>query len=442
MAPPRQLEDVGRMIGEATGLETAVEFRVIGPEGEPIDDSDPTDRFLTLTEAMRRAVMTDPGLQAAIARVRMAQADSDQARLLPNPVLDVVVRWGAGKPQIEASLAQDFVRVLQIPRRARAADNTLRRVAADAVTAALDVTSEVAERYAGAQAFDALVPLLKDRLALFERLADTASDRLEAGEGTRVELTTLKAQRVALEVEIDAASLAQRGERLRLARLIGQPLSPSTWALEPWVSPEIGREPEARWVEVALAHRPEVQAVRWRLAALEDEYALTHSVPWEGRGVGVEAERDDDSVVGPSVSVPLPIFDTGRARRSRVTAEQLEARHDLTLTKRKVVEEVRIAYETLATSRAILDRIRLQLLPVQQERHRVTEDVYKVERDITPLILAEQALRQARAQAIEVERQAAVALVRLQRAVGGSGVAARLTASAPEIAPRSTAASN
>jgi len=106
-----------------------------------------------------------------------------------------------------------------------------------------------------------------------------------------------------------------------------------------------------------------------------------------------------------------------------VTAEQIEARHDLTLAKRKVVEEVRVAYQTLAAGRANLDRIRNELIPLQQQRRQVTEDVYLVERDITPLLLAEQDLRTAQARAIDAERQATVALIRLQRAVGGPGVA-------------------
>ncbi len=45
---------------------------------------------------------------------------------------------------------------------------------------------------------------------------------------------------------------------------------------------------------------------------------------------------------------------------------------------------------------------------------------------MTSLFLAEQDLRVAQAQLIEVERQAANALVRLERAVGGPGVAASM----------------
>lgn len=420
--------------GRALAVGDALVFRT---EGGPLDEP-PTgeaDATLTLEEAVRQGVTTDPGLQAALARVRIAMAEADQARLLPNPVLNIVLRWGPGRPQIEASLTQDLIQVLQIRRRASAADNRLRQAAADAVTEALDVSAELQERYAEVQASDALVPLLEERLILVRRLAETAKARLQSGEGTSTESTILDAQRVELEVEIDAAKIEQREGRIRLARLLGEPSSGAAWRLEPWSAPTIAGEPESRWVEVALVNRPEVQAIAWQLAALGDDYALARLLPWEGAGAGIEAQRDDDWFVGPSISTPIPIFDMGQARKARVTAEQVEARHSLTLARRKVVEEVRVAYQTLIASRANLQRIRNELIPLQQRRRQVTEDVYKVERDITPLLLAEQDLRTAQARAIDVERQAALALVRLQRAVGGAGVQVLSSETTPPVAP-------
>ena len=418
---------------QAVGLDGAIAFHT---EGGPLDEAEVGDA-LTLVDAVRRAVTTDPGLQAALARVRIAMADADQARLLPNPVLSVVLRWGPGRPQIEASLAQDLIQALQVPRRASAADNRLRQAAADAVTTALDVAAEVQERYASVQALDTLIPLLQERLTLLRRLTETARARLEAGEGTRTDVTILDAQRVELEVEIAAAELQRREDRIRLARLLGEPSSAAAWMLEPWSAPVPVAEPESRWIDAALTNRPEVQTVAWQLAALGDDYALARLLPWEGAGAGIEAEHDGDWLVGPAVSTPVPVFDTGQARRARVTAEQVEARHNLTLAKRRVVEEVRVAYQTLAAGLANLDRIRNELIPLQQQRRQVTEDVYLVERDITPLLLAEHDLRTAQASAIDAERQAAIALIRLQRAVGGLGVAREVGGTPPAAEPLS-----
>ncbi len=418
-APSRPDPSAESHAATAVGLGQALTFRT---EGGPLDEPG-AGETLSLADAAERAVTTDPGLQAALARVRIAMADADQARLLPNPVLNFVLRWGPGSPQIEVSLAQDLIQAFQIPRRSSAADNRMRQAAADAVTVALDVTAEVQERYAAAQALDALIPLLEERHGLLKRLTETAGARLRSGEGTRLDQTTLDAQRVELEVEIDAAKLQQREARLRLARLVGEPSSEATWRLEPWSAPEIGSEPESRWVDAALASRPEVQAVAWQLAALGDDDEVARLLAWEGASVGIDAQRDDEWFAGPSVSTPIPIFDMGQARRARVTAEQIEARHALTLAKRRVVEEVRVAFHTLTASRANLGRIRNELIPLQQQRRQLTEDVYNAERDITPLLLAEQDLRTARARSIEVEQQVTIALVRLHRAVGGPGVA-------------------
>jgi outer membrane protein TolC len=92
-----------------------------------------------------------------------------------------------------------------------------------------------------------------------------------------------------------------------------------------------------------------------------------------------------------------------------------------------VVEEVRVAYQGLAASSANLGRIERELIPLQRQRRQLAEDAYRAgQTDVTPLFLAEEDLRVAQTRAIEVEAQAARALVRLQRAVGGPGVAERL----------------
>lgn len=436
---PRPYLDAGRAVSRAVGLVEPVGFRVVGPDGSPIDEPDHAGAELSLTDAVRRAVTTDPGLQAALARVRIAAADADQARLLPNPVLGVVLRWGPGfdgKPQIEASLAQDLVGLLSMPRRSSAADNRLRAAAQDAVTTALDLVFEVQERYSGAQAADRMIEATGERLGLLDRLAGVAQARLEAGEGVRADVTTLRAQQVGLEVEAAEARRLRQENRLRLARLIGEPSGTTEWTLDPWSLPTEEPATEARWVRVALWHRPEIRALRWRLAALGDDAALAGLLPWDGAEAGVAAERDDEWTVGPAVSTPLPVFDTGRIAQARADAAVLEARHTLTQVRRGVVEDVRVAYQSLASHLENLDRVQSELMPLAEQRRREAEAAYRAGlTDITALFLAEQDLQTARAKAIEVELEAALALAGLQRAVGGSGVARTHAGPTPQPPP-------
>lgn len=289
------------------------------------------------------------------------------------------------------------------------------------MTVALDVCLEAQERYTSVQALDAMIPVLRERLTFMERMSGAVRARLVGGEATRSDVSALEAQRVELEVELGAAELQRMEERVRLARVIGEPSSPGDWALESWVTPVAPSVPEAGWIEAALVHRPEVRAVTWKLAALGDEEALARVTPWDGAEAGAEAQREDEWFVGPSVTSPVPVFDTGQAGRARAFAERVEARHELTQVKRRIVEEVRVAYRALDAGLAHLDRIRGELIPLQEQRRRDSEVVYRVERDVTALLLAEQDTRAPRAQAIEAERRVAIARYRLQRAVGGVG---------------------
>ena len=227
-------------------------------------------------------------------------------------MLNVVLRAGAGNPQVEASFAQPFVQALQLPRRSSAADNRLRAVAADAVVTALDVIGEVQEHYVAAQASAALRPLLEERLELVQRLVSTAQARLDVGEGTRSDVVTLDAQRVELLVSIDRTLLEERANRLRLARLIGEPSSAAGWKLDVWSAPLQIDQPEAAWVDAALGARPEIQAIAWRLKALGDDEALTRLLPFEGASAGLDAQVDGGLSIGPSLSTPIPIFDAGQ----------------------------------------------------------------------------------------------------------------------------------
>jgi cobalt-zinc-cadmium efflux system outer membrane protein len=378
---------------------------------------------------VRLAVEHDPQLQMAVARLRGALADARQARLLPNPVLSVVFRYpeGGGKPVVEAGLAADLVSLLTRPRRVGAADARTRAAAADVMKAAIDAVAGVQERYVAVQALEARLAVLRERRALVGRLAEIARSRLEAGEGGRVDVTTLEVEGAALEVDVIDRAGELRDERLALARLVGKPSDAADWRVEPWVEGGGKVATERAWVAAALAARPELQARRWELAALGDDMAVARLAVFDGAGFGVNAERDAGSwSAGPAASsVPLPIFDWGQARREKVSARVAEARHGLTQAGREVIEEVRRAYAGLASARAAVDKVRGDVVPLQKRRREQVEAAYRVGgADVTAVLVAEQQSQEVRERLVEFEARVRVAVVRLERAVGGPGTAA------------------
>ena len=428
--------DAVRNVSTATGVQNAVVFE---RRGLPLDQPDVQADVLTLAEAVRQAMRADPDIQAALGRARAAEAEADQAGLLPNPILSVVFRFpeNSGKPIIEAGLAADLVSVLQRPGRVGAADRRLRAASAEVVTVALDLLADVQKAYVEVQSLDALMPVLDERRKLIDRLVELAQARLDKGEGTRLDLTTLDTQRLELEVEIAEKRLDRRRARLGLARLVGQPSSAADWRVTPWVEPPQVAASESAWVASALTHRPEVEAGRWELAALGVDLRLTRFAPFEGADVGVGSERDEVWTVGPAVTVPLPLFDWGQSRRAKAEALVAEASHKLTKVRRQVVEQVRTEYATFASTRAAAVLARDRLVPAQERRRRETEAAYRAgTTDVTTLILADQDLQAARAKLIDLQQKTSSALFRLQRAVGGPGVTA---SPAPTTLPATSA---
>jgi len=432
--------DVPAEAARATGIADAITFQ---KEREPIDVREPAGSTLTLNEAVCRALAHDPRIQAALARVRIAEAEAQQTRLLPNPIMNVDVHLpeGGGQAIIGATLTGDLMAMLQKPKQVTAADNRLRAGSAEAITTVLQVLSEVQESYAMVQSIEARLAVLEERRSIVARLLNLATMRLTAGEGTRLDVLTLDAQLVESAVELAQRRLERTEQRLVLARLIGEPSGAAAWQLAPWQVPPAVEAGESAWLSAAMANRPEIRAVVWELAALGDEIALTWLSPLEGGDAGMTAEHDQTWTAGPTVTSPLPIFDWGQARKAKAKAQRIEARHHLTQLQRQIVEEVRRAHAVYAESRATLHQAQSQLMPLQEKRREQAELAYKSgEADLTTLLLAEADLQATRARLVELQEKVAVAMLKLQRAVGGAGVAASVETAWPASQPTTQAA--
>lgn len=431
-AGPAPQLDPAADVRAALDLGTAVAFR---EEGDPVDawthDSGAPEA-LGLRAALERAVLHSPELQQALAAVQVATADADAARLWANPLVSFVVRWGGGSPQVETSLTESVVQVLQTPTRSRAADHRLRAAAAAVLTAALDVAAELQQRYAQAQGAVELVPELEARAALLARLRAVAESRMRNGEATPAEVDALRAEELELAVELDAARSRRALAFVALAHRMGAPSSGATWTLERLEPQPASGQTESEWVAASLASRPELRQLAWELSALGEDVSLARFAPWADAEVGVDSQKDPDWATGPGVSLPLPVFDTGAAGMRRARAEVVAARHRYTEVARQVVLEVRSAHAELAAQQDRFRAVTDALLPLQQRRLQQTETAWRAgQLDVTAVLLAEQDWRAARAQSLDAARELRLARVRLERAVGGAHASAATPTEVP-----------
>ncbi|MDB5325947.1 MAG: cation efflux system outer membrane protein [Phycisphaerales bacterium] len=441
-APMPKIQSSEQAAAVAHGIADPFEFKT---EREPIDIADATadPAALPFDQAVRRALRHSPTVQAALARVRQAQAESQQARLLPNPVLAVAVKFptGSGKADIEASIAADLLSLLLKPGRISAADQRLRRSVADSLAVVLDVLAEVRQQYSKAQALAAQVAIDQARRDILTELLRLTDARLRGGEATRLDALTLQSQAASLEAELLSSRSEERQARLELARLIGEPTSTATWTLDVWAAPAPASADESAMLKIAIERRPELQSVVWELAALGQEIKVARfGIFIEGSDAGVAAERSGGSwTIGPAGAIAIPVFDTGQAQRAAISARVIEQRHELTRLERQVVQDVRIAMEQWRSSKAALSQIDERLIPLQNERLKQATSSYKQGvGDVLAVRLAEQDLQQARSQQVDLQEQVSQASYRLLRAIGGAMPAAAPVASVDQTLTHSS----
>jgi len=420
--------DVAAQAARLSGISGAIVFR---EHAAPIDPPPPSDRTLTPERAIRIALSRDPRIQAALAHVRAAEADANQARLLPNPILTIDIRWAIqpSNTAFEPSLTADLLSLLQKPAQISAADNRLREAAATALVTVLDVIDEVEEAFAAARSIDIEIENARNRRQRLQRLRDMAQRRLELGDATKLDVLTIDSQLMAAELEVSDLSLQQNDERLALNRLMGYARTDGQWELSPWQPPSEGLAAESDWVDAALANRPEISAKVWELRALGEEMKGAALPPLSGGEMGAHGEHDPEWRLGPVATVPLPIFDFGQAARAKIKAERIAARHDLAEAQLEVIQNVRSMYAAYLHARRALSDAQNRLLPLQQQLLESAQRAYQSgDTDLAIMLLAQNDYETTLGKIVNLEEQMTVARAKLERAVGGGGVAARLTA--------------
>ena len=417
--PPLPDHHTDEHIQSAASLATAIQFHTnaLPAEAAPAPD------HLPMFAAVERALRQSPELQIALAEVRAAQAAANQSRLWPNPVLDIVLRApeGGGHTVLEAGLAAALTQPLQRPRRISAADARLRAASAAALTATLEVMHDTQKDYVEAVALRRETVLLGQRAMRLSEMVQLAETRQAAGEGSEFEVTTLKAQQAVANLNLREADRRLNDVRFRLAERFGQPRGRQDWTLATPLQTQIALRGEPDSIAHGLRVRPEVQSDRWQLAALTDNIALARLAWMEDNAAGLVTERDGDWSLGPSISLPLPVFDNGLARREQAAAQAIAARQRLTQTTRRVVREIRTAHHAVAELMTTTRHARTHMLPLHEQRVTLARKLFEAgQESATPLKLAELDLLQAQLQLVRLESQTALAILQLDRATGGS----------------------
>jgi cobalt-zinc-cadmium efflux system outer membrane protein len=383
---------------------------------------------LTAQSAVATALLNNRTLQAEFEEIDISQAQLAQASRLRNPEFAGFWRvptHGATVVNAEYSLAQNLLDLLTLPARkqiaARNLETTKLRIAHQVLTLSEEVQAAFYTVQAGQQ--------LTNRLALIVEVNEAAADitqrQYDAGNINDLELQNQLAAYAQSRLDFARAHAQLRARREGLNRLLGLWGKQTMWQAESELPPLPEKELPVENVEsLAISQRLDLAAARAEAENVQRALKLKKSVRWlPAVSVGVNAEHDLDHswVIGPSLSLEVPVFDQGQPELARLAAEYRRAARKFEALAVNIRSEVREAREALIAARDAAEYYQKVLLPQRQRSLRATLLQYNA-MQLSNFVLLASKEREALAEreAIEVLRDYWIARARLESAAGGS----------------------
>jgi cobalt-zinc-cadmium efflux system outer membrane protein len=324
---------------------------------------------LDAASAAQVALLRSPSLQATLAGLGVAQADLAQATRLANPGFSWSRERGGGHEQVTTGLFADVVDWLTQPLRRDLAAAALERTKLEVAAAILDQVTAARRALVEYQSAEELVA----RLAKIEQIDRAAADYADAlraaGNLTPRERANAEAGWAETKGELDLARAETARRREAVVRALGL-AGGDAWSAAPLVDlPPAPFAESGRLEELAVARRLDLAAANWAVDELERARTLRSRTRWLPVGVelGVERERDIEGVTitGPTVSLALPIFDSGSASLARFDAEIARARAQRAALESEIRSEVRETAGDLAAARDLAIHYRDTVLPLR-----------------------------------------------------------------------------
>ena len=285
---------------------------------------------LTLERALEEAERASPQIHASGWGVREAEAGRVVAGLRPNPTLNIDTENIVGSGDYRALREMENTAAVSLPleiggqRAARVAlaDTETRRASISERLAHADLRLALTRAFITATAAETQLTIAEDQRSVTAENLRVASRRVALGVAPPIDGERAQLQHLSAQSELAQAQTSERMARIQLGHLLGRPV---TEALDrqsihavagqslatqgPRLTPDI-----AGTLSLALA---EAEVARGNA-----QIRLAQSQRWQDVSVSAGARRFENTgdvafVVG--VSLPLPVFNTGRAAVAQAT---------------------------------------------------------------------------------------------------------------------------
>ena len=380
-------------------------------------------RPLTPNSAVQIALLNNHELQATYEEIGLAQADLIEAGLLKNPLFDFQRRWPG--QAMEADILGEFIDLLLLPLRKRVARAQLEAVKLRVGAEILKTIAEVRVAFYENQGNQQLSDLAGTVAQATAASAEAALQLHQAGNTRSLDLANEQALNVQAKLDFAKAQSAGIESREKLTRVLGLWGADTEWKVAPRLPDPPENEVRASGLESrAIAQRLDLAALKQETLTEARKLGVTRfEVIAQGFELGGHFERETDgaSSTGPSVILPIPLFNFGQAAKARSEAKVRQSQQKYLALAVQIRSEVRSARDRMLLARQRVDYVQSTALPL---RRRVVEESQlqynAMQISLFDLLRAKQDEVNSGREYVEALRDYWIARAELEKAVGGS----------------------
>jgi outer membrane protein TolC len=331
---------------------------------------------LGMDDAVKVAVLANPGLQASYGKVGIAQADLAQAGRLANPVLGFKHTAGAGDVIIERTFTVNLIKLLTTPLtsnlEARHFEQVKLEVAREIELHARDTRVAWVEAVAAAQALE----YARQVGAAAEASAELAGRMAKAGNLSQLDLSReqlFHAEAGAALARAGKHAVAAREKLTRLLGLWGKDAQFSLPAHLPDLPPAPARLEDVE--RIAIEQRLDVQAAKLDAQATASSLGLTRATRFVNvldLGYVNQTATKAPTARGYELTLELPLFDWGGARVARAEGVYMQAVNRVAQAAVTARSEARESYLDYRTAYDVAVHYRDHVIPL---RKRISQEV-------------------------------------------------------------------
>jgi outer membrane protein TolC len=329
---------------------------------------------LSVDDAVQVALLNNPGLQAALNTLGIAEADWVSAQRLPNLGFSIGRFTRSSEVEWEYGLHISLVRLLTMPMRADIEQRLFEQTRLDLSLEVLRLAADARKAWVTAVAANETVEVMQRAMEAAEAGAELARRMAEAGNWSKLKQAREHAFYADTALALARAEQARVQARERLVRLLGvsDPARVQLPARLPDLPEALAPLPAVE--QQAMESRLDLQMARLQADALAKNLGLTRSTRMINvleLGFEYNTSNEEPTKRGYEISFELPLFDWGE---SRVVAAESRYRQALERARQTAVDarsEVREAHAMLLSQYAVARHVRDEILPLKK---RISEE--------------------------------------------------------------------